>query len=58
MHIRLEFQPQDCWVGVFWKRLPPYNRYRRRTDLWICLLPMVPIHCWWYELGKGVTDAR
>jgi hypothetical protein len=41
--IRLEWKPQDCWIGVFWKRrsvrggIGPF-------DLWVCLLPMLPIH--------------
>ncbi len=32
--LRLEFKPQDCWIGVFWKR----------DNVWICLVPMLPIH--------------
>lgn len=39
--IRLEFKPQDLWVGAFWQRR---NRSQHR---WICLLPMVPIHLQW-----------
>jgi hypothetical protein len=39
---RLEFKPQDMWVGVFWKKNGPL------LDVWICLLPMVPIHIRWF----------
>lgn len=39
---RLEWKPQDCWVGVFWKR-----DYPRSFDLWVCVLPMLPFHVSW-----------
>ena len=52
----LEFKLQDCWIGVFWKR-DSYETYHRRGidnpalpaigysfDLWVCLIPMLPIH--------------
>lgn len=35
----VEWKPQDCWVGVFWKRKCPLS-----LDVWVCLLPMLPIH--------------
>lgn len=34
MTVRLEFKPQDCWIGAFWKP----------GHVWVCLLPMLPIH--------------
>lgn len=43
--LRVEWKPQDCWVGVFWKQ--PRGRKRGGVgalDVWVCLLPMVPIH--------------
>lgn len=40
--IALEWEPQDLWVGIFWKKSIGV------TDLWICLLPCVPIHIWWH----------
>ena len=52
----LEFKPQDCWIGAFWKN-DSYETYHRpgidhpalpaigySFDLWICILPMLPIH--------------
>jgi len=42
--IAMEFKPQDLWVGAFWKRIG------NCVDLWVCLLPMVPIHIsWWWS---------
>lgn len=38
----LEFKPQDCWVGVYWARdVAPMATI---VDVWICLVPMLPIH--------------
>lgn len=55
--IRIEWKPQDLWVGVFWKRKKWWggnmdwfgdgqtdNNAHRNFDLWICLVPMLPIH--------------
>ncbi len=50
MRIRLEFVPQDCWIGVYWKWYPPYsnstcrNDYWNYLEVWICLVPCFPIH--------------
>lgn len=38
--IKLEFKPQDAWIGFFWRSTA------ERFDLWICLLPFFPIHFW------------
>jgi len=42
--IKWGFVPQDCWIGVYWKKdpyalAPNYGRF----DLWICLIPCLPI---------------
>lgn len=40
--IRVEWKPQDLWVGAFYKRSGDIRH------LYVCLLPCVPIHlCWW-----------
>lgn len=38
LNLRFEWKVQDLWLGVFWK----HNTMR--TDIWICLLPCVPLH--------------
>jgi hypothetical protein len=45
--VRLEFKPQDLWVGVYWKTYPEtmYKVY----SIWVCLLPMVPLHLVFYQ---------
>lgn len=35
---RLEFKREDCWIGAYWQMRG------QRVDIWICLLPMLPIH--------------
>lgn len=54
MQMALEFCWRDCWIGVFWKveAFGGYHRYlgllERRLDVWICLVPMLPIHLTWF----------
>lgn len=42
--VALQFKALDMWVGAFWQpALGPGDI----TRLWVCLLPMLPIHiCW------------
>lgn len=51
MWMRLEFKPQDLWVGAYWEHRPgrqitpsiPDWRWRD-LHIWLCLLPMLPLH--------------
>ncbi len=45
--MRLEWKPQDCWIGAYWER--------RGADwhLWVCLLPMLPLHFRWRAAREG-----
>ena len=40
-----EFKLQDLWIGAYWKRIG------NCVDIWICLLPCVPLHiCYhWHD---------
>ena len=40
MRVRIEWKPQDCWIGAFWKA----------GHLWVCIVPMLPIH--FYRLSN------
>lgn len=46
-NLQLEFKPQDAWIGAFWKR------DGNCLDVWVCLLPCVPLHfsCWGRRWG-------
>jgi hypothetical protein len=37
VHVELLFEPRDLWVGVYWN--VPEGGWRRRVDLYVCLLP-------------------
>jgi hypothetical protein len=50
---QLEFKKADLWVGVYWSPDPEY--VPRSGSLWLCLLPMVPLHVdWWPTDPEGV----
>ena len=55
MKARIEFKLQDLWIGAFWKtelatEFEDAERYGyHRTDLWICILPTLPIHLTWFR---------
>ena len=36
-----EWKLQDFWVGGYWKQTGS------TVDLWICLLPCIPLHLSW-----------
>ena len=44
-YLCLEFKPQDCWIGAFWRR------DGNCLDMWVCLLPMLTLHFsyWGYK---------
>lgn len=47
--IALEWKVEDCWVGAFWKRarllsVPEPATDGHMIDIWVCLLPCLPIH--------------
>ena len=42
--VRLEFKVEDLWIGAFWRRDDV------GLDIWVCLLPCLPLHIWtWKE---------
>lgn len=57
MRVRIRFEPRDCWIGVFWRWTCPVHdaeaiepgglRYKKVWDVYICLVPMLPVHIHW-----------
>ncbi len=51
LRVRLEFKPQDCWIGAYWEArgCPCEDPFCQCCEqhLWVCLLPMLPIHLNW-----------
>lgn len=62
--VRLEFKLADMWVGVFWKRTTEESvevvdgesqiMSRPRVDVWVCLLPCLPLH--FVAVGNWTVD--
>lgn len=51
--IQLEFKLQDFWVGAYWKKETyshPKKRNMTRLDVWVCLIPCLPIHIIIFDL--------
>jgi hypothetical protein len=48
--VRIEFKLQDMWVGVFWKRDVDFITDLRELNIWICLIPCLPIHIYKEEI--------
>jgi hypothetical protein len=50
LRARVEFKLPDFWIGVFWKHTTvpiigrPPGTVNIFTDIWICLLPCLPLH--------------
>lgn len=66
---RVELEPRDLWVGVCWQRsrqiLADRDRLREvglwqeeRLDVWICLVPCLPIHFVASWGGRRMSDAE
>lgn len=47
-HVRLEWKLEDLWIGVFWRR--GKRGKASLFDVWVCLLPCLPIHISWWTL--------
>lgn len=45
--VGLEFKLPDMWVGLFWKT-SPNTMHGTTLDVWLCLLPTLPIHFEWH----------
>ena len=42
--VRLRFKPQDLWVGVYWDTSYSGDLTRKFCNIYICVLPTLPIH--------------
>jgi hypothetical protein len=45
--VRLEVKLNDLWIGAFWRTEPTDAYHQYRTDLWVCIVPCLPLHFWW-----------
>jgi hypothetical protein len=50
-HIAIRFSPREFWIGLYWQRMGNF------VDVWVCLLPMVPIHVsWWWGREPAIPE--
>lgn len=47
---RLEFKLEDFWVGIFWRWQEHRLHQPDALDVWVCLVPCLPLHITWYDL--------
>ena len=43
MNLKVKFEPRDLWVGVYWNFSRSVESPYRRLNLYVCLVPTVPI---------------
>ncbi len=48
---QFQWEPRDLWVGCFWRRTP------NCLHLYICLLPMIPLHVTIWSPRKEVCPC-
>jgi hypothetical protein len=56
LRVRLEFKAADFWIGVFAKR--DLLHRAKFYDLWVCLVPMFPIHLAWDVEAPALNPAH
>lgn len=44
MRIQLKFEPRDLWIGAYWNLTKSIESLYRRLDIYICIVPTLPIH--------------
>jgi hypothetical protein len=66
VHWRIEWKPEDLWIGVYWERKPE-TAWGKRYDgewlattlhVWVCILPMLPIHLKWPKQFAHLSDLE
>lgn len=54
--IEMKYKPADCWVGVYFDvratRAIEHGTIQEWQHVWICILPMLPIHLHWQVYQK------
>lgn len=51
--VRLEAKPADLWMGAFWSSTTgPTGRWAI-LDVWVCLVPMLPVHLFFNRKAVG-----
>ena len=61
-NITIKFEPRDLWIGLFWQYRSSVESPSKWFDLYICIVPMLPIkfhwHWGWKTYGKAYEAYR
>ena len=49
VQVWLHFEPRDLWIGAYWNKEVEY------TEVYICLLPTVPIRFLWINVATSTA---
>ena len=52
--VALEWKPQDLWIGAYWHSVRMPNDADTWHHVWICVLPMLPIHFSWHSWERSL----
>jgi hypothetical protein len=44
-YLKVEWKLQDFWVGAYWERDPRWG-----LDVWVCIIPTLPLHFGWRRM--------
>lgn len=50
--IEAKLEPRDLWIGIYWNYKNKghfFGKWQRQFDLYICLIPMIPLHIRWHS---------
>lgn len=54
------FEPRDIWIGVYWNRELDYADAGAQVwtnEVYVCLLPMLPIRFMWFSGFQEATHG-
>ena len=46
------WEPRDIWWGVYWTTKPVEDGNSTEFDIYVCLVPMLPLHITGYVLPR------
>ncbi len=54
---QFQFEPRDLWVGLFWRTKHAVQDPHYTLHIYLCLIPLVPLHITLLLRGKPVESV-